>query len=58
MGLLILGIAGRGGVIQANVLSPMDMLVVGIIAIMLFGNRLPEVARVSRSARAGAGLHG
>ena len=45
MGVLILGIVGSGEVIQANVLSPMDMLVVGIIAIMLFGNRLPEVAR-------------
>jgi sec-independent protein translocase protein TatA len=45
MGLLILGIVGPEEVIQANVLSPMDMLVVGIIAIMLFGNRLPEVAR-------------
>jgi sec-independent protein translocase protein TatA len=29
----------------ANFLSPMDLLIVGIIAVMLFGNRLPEVAR-------------
>jgi sec-independent protein translocase protein TatA len=29
----------------ANFLSPIDMLIVGIVAIMLFGNRLPEVAR-------------
>jgi sec-independent protein translocase protein TatA len=29
----------------ANFLSPMDMLIVGIVAVILFGNRLPEVAR-------------
>ena len=29
----------------ANFLSPLDMLIVGIVAVMLFGNRLPEVAR-------------
>ncbi|HEY4232350.1 MAG TPA: twin-arginine translocase TatA/TatE family subunit [Lacipirellulaceae bacterium] len=29
----------------ANFLSPIDMLIVGIVAVMLFGNRLPEVAR-------------
>ena len=45
MGLLILGIVGRAEPIQANVLSPTDMLIIGIVAIMLFGNRLPEVAR-------------
>ena len=28
-----------------NSLSPMHLLVVGIIALLLFGNRLPEVAR-------------
>jgi sec-independent protein translocase protein TatA len=31
--------------ILANFLSPMDMLIVGIVAVILFGNRLPEVAR-------------
>ena len=45
MTMLSLGIVGHAGSIQANVLSPMDMLIVGIIALMLFGNRLPEVAR-------------
>jgi sec-independent protein translocase protein TatA len=45
MGLLILGAIGGATPIQANVLSPMDMLIVGIIAMLLFGNRLPEVAR-------------
>jgi sec-independent protein translocase protein TatA len=45
MRMLILGAIGGATPIQANVLSPMDMLIVGIIAVMLFGNRLPEVAR-------------
>jgi sec-independent protein translocase protein TatA len=45
MRLLILGVIGGQAPIQANVLSPMDMLIVGIIAMLLFGNRLPEVAR-------------
>jgi sec-independent protein translocase protein TatA len=26
-------------------IGPMEMLVVGIVAVLLFGNRLPEVAR-------------
>lgn len=26
-------------------IGPMEMLVVGVIALLLFGNRLPEVAR-------------
>ncbi|MBL9094923.1 MAG: twin-arginine translocase TatA/TatE family subunit [Planctomycetaceae bacterium] len=26
-------------------LGPMEMIIIGIIAIMLFGNRLPEVAK-------------
>ena len=45
MGLLTLGIVDRAVPIQANILSPADMLIIGIVAIMLFGNRLPEVAR-------------
>jgi TatA/E family protein of Tat protein translocase len=45
MEMLILGIVGRAEPIQANLLSPTDMLIVGIVAIMLFGNRLPSVAR-------------
>jgi sec-independent protein translocase protein TatA len=28
-----------------NALSPWHLLVIGIIAILLFGNRLPEIAR-------------
>jgi len=28
-----------------NALSPMHLLVIGIVMILLFGNRLPEVAR-------------
>ena len=42
---LILGIVRHTELIQANVLSPTDMLIVGIVAVMLFGNRLPSVAR-------------
>ena len=26
-------------------IGPMEMLIVGIVAVILFGNRLPEVAR-------------
>jgi sec-independent protein translocase protein TatA len=29
----------------ANFLSPTDILIVGIVALLLFGNRLPSVAR-------------
>jgi TatA/E family protein of Tat protein translocase len=45
MQLLTLAAAVHSAPIQANMLSPTDMLIVGIVAIMLFGNRLPEVAR-------------
>jgi sec-independent protein translocase protein TatA len=41
----ILGVVGQTELIQANILSPTDMLIVGIVAVMLFGNRLPGVAR-------------
>lgn len=43
--ILILGVVGHAEFIQANILSPTDMLIVGIVAVMLFGNRLPGVAR-------------
>jgi TatA/E family protein of Tat protein translocase len=43
--ILNLGIVGHAEFIQANILSPTDMLIVGIVAVMLFGNRLPSVAR-------------
>jgi sec-independent protein translocase protein TatA len=29
----------------ANILSPTDLLIVGVIVLLLFGNRLPSVAR-------------
>jgi sec-independent protein translocase protein TatA len=29
----------------ANFLSPTDLLIVGVVALLLFGNRLPSVAR-------------
>jgi TatA/E family protein of Tat protein translocase len=45
MAIHILGVVGHAEFIQANILSPTDMLIVGIVAVMLFGNRLPGVAR-------------
>jgi sec-independent protein translocase protein TatA len=45
MAIHILGVVGHAETIQANILSPTDMLIVGIVAVMLFGNRLPSVAR-------------
>lgn len=32
-------------VIQANVFSPLELLVIGAIAVLLFGNKLPDAAR-------------
>jgi sec-independent protein translocase protein TatA len=45
MAIHILGVVGHAEFVQANILSPTDMLIVGIVAVMLFGNRLPSVAR-------------